>query len=191
MFQKRGIEFAVGLFFLAGIIAFIMLSFKVSGLSNFASGNEGYVLTAEFENVGGLKPRARVSMAGVPIGRVVAIDFDRKYYVAHVRMVLDRKVNNIPNDSTASILTSGLLGDNYISLSPGYSEQFYKPNDNIPVERTTKAIVLEDLVSRFLSTKASGLDSTPSKKDEAAANTKAPNAKPMEVSKQDEPSIKK
>lgn len=171
--HKRMIEIAVGLFFLASIVAFILLALRVSGLTDFYAVNEGYPLTAEFENIGGLKPRARVSMAGVPIGRVVAIDFDRKDYVARVKMRIDNDVN-IPNDTTASILTSGLLGDNYVGLTPGYSEQYYKANDNIPIEKTTKAIVLEDLISRFLSSKASGFENgaQPENKAGAAVNTK-------------------
>jgi len=156
--HKRSVEISVGLFFLAGIVAFALLALKISGLTSFYTANQGYMLTAEFENIGGLKPRARVSMAGVPIGRVVAIHFDPKTYVAQVKMRVDSTVNTIPNDTTASILTSGLLGDNYIGLTPGYSEEYYKPNDNIPIEKTTKALVLEDLISRFLSSKASGFE---------------------------------
>ncbi len=154
--QKRTIEIAVGLFFLLGIAAFMMMAVKVSGLSEIYVA-DGYTLTAEFENVGGLKPRARVSIAGVAVGRVVSIEFNDKKYLAEVKMIIDESVNNLPDDTTASILTSGLLGDNYIGLNPGFSNQFLKANGQIPLENTNKAVVLEELVSKFFSSQASGL----------------------------------
>lgn len=161
--QKRTIEIAVGIFFLLGIAAFTMLAMKVSGLGSFYQFNEGYSLTAEFDNVGGLKPRARVTMAGVTIGRVVDINFDPKNYLAEVTITMNKNVNNIPNDSKASILTAGLLGDNYIGLTPGYSNDFLKAGDHIPVDDTEGAVVLEQLIQKFLSGQASGLSqsSTP------------------------------
>jgi len=155
--HKRTIEIAVGFFFLLGILAFAMLALQVSGISKIYGLQEGYKITADFENIGGLKPRARVTIAGVAVGRVVAINYDPKDFVARVSIVIDNKVTNIPDDTSASILTSGLLGDNYIGLSPGFSEQFYKEGSHIPVENTSKAVVLEELVSKFLSSQASGL----------------------------------
>ncbi len=155
--QKRTIEIAVGVFFLLGILAFAMLALQVSGISKICNLKEGYKITADFENIGGLKPRARVTIAGVAVGRVVAINYDPKTYVARVTIFMDNNVNNIPDDTSASILTSGLLGDNYIGLSPGFSDHFYKEGDHIPVENTSKAVVLEELVSKFLSSQASGL----------------------------------
>ncbi|MBI2791661.1 MAG: outer membrane lipid asymmetry maintenance protein MlaD [Gammaproteobacteria bacterium] len=154
--QKRTIEIAVGFFFLMGIVAFAVLAIKVSGLSEIYVA-DGYTLTAEFENIGGLKPRARVSIAGVPIGRVLAISFNDKKYLAEVTLIIDNSVDNLPDDTTASILTSGLLGDNYIGLNPGFSNTFLKPGDQIPLENTNKAVVLEELVSKFFSSQASGL----------------------------------
>jgi phospholipid/cholesterol/gamma-HCH transport system substrate-binding protein len=154
--QKRTIEIAVGIFFLLGIAAFVMLAIKVSGLSEVYVA-DGYTLVAEFENIGGLKPRARVSIAGVPVGRVVSIDFNDKKYLADVTILMDNSVRNLPDDTTASILTSGLLGDNYIGLTPGYSNKFLKADDTIPVENTNKAVVLEELISKFFSSQASGL----------------------------------
>lgn len=155
--QKRGIEISVGIFFLIGIAAFIMLAMKVSGLSDINMTKDGYEVTAEFANIGGLKPRARVTIAGVAVGRVVAIHFDNQYYLAKVSILFDKEINNIPDDSKASILTAGLLGDNYIGLTPGFSEQFFKNGDHIPVENTNEAVVLEELISKFLSGQASGL----------------------------------
>lgn len=155
--QKRTIEIAVGTFFLLGIAAFIMLAVKVSGLSDVYESRAGYTVTAFFDNVGGLKPRAKVTIAGVQIGRVLSIDFDKSDYRAKVVIFINENVNNLPEDSTASILTAGLLGDNYISLTPGFAEAYLKNGDEIPLENTNKAIILEELVSRFISSKASGV----------------------------------
>ena len=155
--QRRTIEIAVGIFFLLGIAAFIMLAIKVSGLSDVYVSREGYMITADFENVGGLKPRARVTIAGVPIGRVTSINFDKKDYIARVSIFIDDKINNLPEDSSATILTAGLLGDNYIGLTPGFSDKYFKNGDHIALESTNKAIILEELVSKFMSSTASGL----------------------------------
>lgn len=154
--QKRTIEIAVGIFFLLGIAAFAIMAIKVSGLSQVYN-SSGYTITAEFENIGGLKPRARVSIAGVAVGRVASIDFDDKNYLAKVTINVNSNVRNLPDDTTASILTAGLLGDNYIGLTPGFSDNFLKPGSSIPLENTNKAVVLEELVSKFLSGQASGL----------------------------------
>src|SRR5690349_6053254 len=124
--QKRTIEIAVGIFFLLGIAAFIMLAVKVSGLSDAYESREGYTIRAIFENVGSLKPRAKVTIAGVQVGRVLSIEFDKAEYAAKVVMFLNQGVNNLPDDTKANILTAGLLGDNYISLTPGFSETFLK-----------------------------------------------------------------
>lgn len=165
MLHKRTIEIAVGIFFLLGIAAFAMLAIKVSGLTEIYVSGETYQITADFDNVGGLKPRARVTMAGVTIGRVIAIDFNPKLYVAHVTLDIDKKVDNIPNDTKAGILTAGLLGDNYIGLTPGFSDQFFKDGDNISENDTNGAIVLEQLVEKFLSGQASGLKDKDSSTD--------------------------
>lgn len=156
MRNKRSIEISVGIFFLIGMMAFAVLAMKVSGLSDMYIANEGYTMTADFENVGGLKPRARVTIAGVTVGRVVSIHFEKKNYLARVTLLMNQKITNVPTDTTASILTAGLLGDNYIGLTPGFSEVYFKEGDNIAVESTTKAVVLEELISKFLSGQASG-----------------------------------
>lgn len=155
--QKRALEITVGLFFLLGIAAFVVLAMKVSGLGESMTFADGYTITADFENIGGLKPRARVTIAGVAVGRVTSINYDPKDYLARVTILVDDTVKNIPDDTKASILTAGLLGDNYIGLTPGFSDQFFKSGDNISVENTNKAVVLEELVSKFLANKASGL----------------------------------
>jgi len=150
-------DIAVGIFFLLAIAAFIILAVKVSGLNEIFIPERGYTISAEFENIGGLKPRARVTIAGVTVGRVIAIEYDHKNYLAKVKLFIYGKVNNIPDDTTASILTAGLLGDNYIGFTPGFSDNYFKNDDTIAVEKTTKAVVLEELISKFMSSQASGL----------------------------------
>jgi phospholipid/cholesterol/gamma-HCH transport system substrate-binding protein len=104
-------------------------------------------VAAEFENIGGLKVRSAVTMAGVRIGRVSAIDFDADSYQAVVTLNIDGHYNTIPKDSSASILTSGLLGEQYVGLDPGGSEEHLKHNDRIKL--TQSALVLEKLVGRL------------------------------------------
>lgn len=154
--QKRMTEITVGIFFLMGIAALTVLAIRVSGLNDVYQFVEGYTLTVEFDNIGNLKPRAKVTMAGVPIGRVTGIGFDRENYVAKVTLIINQEINNIPDDSQASILTAGLLGDNYIGFSPGQSTAFFKPGAMISTASTNGAVVLEELVSKFFSSQASG-----------------------------------
>lgn len=154
--RKRMIEITVGIFFLMGMAALAVLAIRVSGLSGVYETREGYALTVEFDNIGNLKPRAKVSMAGVAIGRVTSIEFDKENYVAKVTLFIDQNINNIPDDSQASILTSGLLGDNYVGFSAGQSTEFYKPNTVISTASTNGAVVLEELVAKFFSGQASG-----------------------------------
>ena len=116
--QNRTLEVGVGLFLLAGILALLLLALRVSGLSTNAN-TDTYKLYAYFDNIAGLTVRAKVTMAGVTIGKVTAIDLDRDNFTGRVTMQLDKKVNNLPVDSTASILTAGLLGEKYIGLSVG------------------------------------------------------------------------
>lgn len=159
--NKRIVEILVGIFVLLGMLALLMLAVKVSGLSDVYESNNGYKITAEFVNVGGLKPRAKVSMAGVSIGRVTDIQFDKQTYNAVVTMMIDARFDNIPEDSEASIKTAGLLGDNYVSIFPGMSDDVYfKEGTHIDVGYTTQAVVLEDLINKFFSSKASGLNSS-------------------------------
>ena len=118
MLGRKSLELWVGLFVAAGILGLAMLAFKVGNLTS-ADVLDGYKITARFDNVGGLKVKAAVTMAGVRIGRVSAISFDDKRYQALVTMDIDGRYKNIPKDSSASILTSGLLGDQYIGIEPG------------------------------------------------------------------------
>ena len=152
MASRKSLELWVGLFVAAGIMALAMLAFKVGNLTT-SDVLDGYKITANFDNVGGLKVKAAVTMAGVRIGRVSAIAFDGNRYQAVVTMDIDGRYKNIPADSTANILTSGLLGDQYIGVEPGGDETYLKSGDNIL--RTQSALVLEKLVGQVIFNKAS------------------------------------
>ena len=120
--QIRTLEIGVGLFLLAGLLALLLLALRVSGLS-VSSAGETYKVYANFDNIAGLTVRAKVTMAGVTIGKVSAIDLDRDSYTGRVTMDIEKQVNNLPIDSTASILTAGLLGEKYIGISVGGEEE--------------------------------------------------------------------
>ncbi len=153
MVQKRAVELGVGLFVAAGIAALLMLALKVSNMSNFSSA-DGYNVTARFENIGGLKVRSPVTVSGVRVGRVAAIELDDKDYDAVVYLHIDSNYNKLPTDSTASILTSGVLGENYIGLEAGADETFLKEGGEVKL--TQSAMVLEQLNGKFLFNKAAG-----------------------------------
>ena len=145
--QNRTMEIGVGLFLLAGILALLLLALRVSGLSPTAS-TDTYKLYANFDNIAGLTVRAKVTMAGVTIGKVTAIDLDRDNYMARVTLQLEKAVDNLPVDSTASILTAGLLGEKYIGISVGGEEDLLE--DGATIHDTQSALVLEDLIGKFL-----------------------------------------
>ncbi|MDN7139602.1 outer membrane lipid asymmetry maintenance protein MlaD [Pseudomonas sp. JQ170] len=145
--QNRTLEIGVGLFLLAGILALLLLALRVSGLSASPS-SDTYKVSANFDNIAGLTVRAKVTMAGVTIGKVTAIDLDRDTYTGRVTMQLEKAVNNLPTDSTASILTAGLLGEKYIGISVGGDDAVLK--DGSVIHDTQSALVLEDLIGKFL-----------------------------------------
>lgn len=145
--RERLTETIVGLFVLAGILALLVLAFKVSGLST-AMGNSGYSVTARFDNIGSLKVRAPVSIAGVRIGEVTNIKLDKDSFRAIVTMHITHDQNTLPVDTSASIFTQGLLGSNYISLVPGYENNYLKNGDRI--ENTRPALILENLIGQLL-----------------------------------------
>jgi phospholipid/cholesterol/gamma-HCH transport system substrate-binding protein len=145
--QTRTLEISVGLFLLGGLLALLLLALRVSGLSVGSSG-ETYKVYAYFNNIAGLTSRAKVTMAGVAIGKVTAIDLDRDSYTGRVTMELDKRVDNLPSDSTASILTAGLLGEKYVGISVGGDEKLLKDGDAI--RDTQSSLVLEDLIGKFL-----------------------------------------
>lgn len=143
----KALEISVGIFVSTAIAALFFLALQVSNYSDLQD-NGSYIVIAHFENAGGLKNKALVSMAGVPIGRVADISFDAENYDALVKLRIDMRYNNLPSDTSASILTSGLLGDKYIGLTPGGLDEYLQEGDTI--ELTQSALVLERLISQFL-----------------------------------------
>ena len=137
----------VGLFVASGIIGLFFLAMQVSNLSSFVS-EDSYTITAHFENSGGLKIKSPVSAAGVKIGRVTAINFDPKTFESVVKMSINSKYNTLPDDTTASIFTAGLLGEQYVNLDAGGSDTPLK--DNGKIEITQSAIILEKALGQFL-----------------------------------------
>lgn len=148
--QNKSLDFWVGLFVLLGAAALIFLALRV-GSSNMVSGADSYVVTAKFDNIGGLKPRAAVKSAGVVVGRITAITFDDNTFQALVSMQMDQRYK-FPKDSSAKILTSGLLGEQYIGIEAGGDVKTLVAGDKIAM--TQSAIVLENLISQFLFSKA-------------------------------------
>ena len=153
MQQSKTIATMVGLFVTAGLIALFFLAMQVSNLSSFQSSGS-YIIKARFENVGGLKVRSPVTVAGVRIGRVKVITFDKEAYEAIVDMSIESHYDTLPTDTSASIFTSGLLGEQYIGLEPGGDEEFLGEGDFL--ELTQSALVLEEMIGRFLFKKAEG-----------------------------------
>lgn len=143
----RAVEISVGVFLLAGMLALLLLALRVSGLT-VANSTDTYKLVAHFDNISGLTTRAKVTMAGVTVGKVVAIDFDTETYTGKVSMEVQSRVNNLPTDTTASILTAGLLGEKYISFSVGGEDEVLKDGDVI--YDTQSSLVLEELIGKFL-----------------------------------------
>jgi phospholipid/cholesterol/gamma-HCH transport system substrate-binding protein len=150
--QRATLDLWVGLFVVAGLGALLFLALKVGNMTGFDSGNT-YVVKAEFENIGGLKPRAPVKSAGVVVGRVSDISFDNQTYEAVVSMKLGEQFK-FPRDTSAAIMTSGLLGEQYIALEAGGEEQMLADGDSMKL--TQGAVVLENLIGQFLYNKASG-----------------------------------
>jgi phospholipid/cholesterol/gamma-HCH transport system substrate-binding protein len=147
MQQTRTMEIGTGLFALLGIGALFFLTTQTTGSDDF-NVDDTFEVTARFENVGSLKPRAPVSMSGVTIGRVTGIEFDPVGLEAVVTMVIDRRYSEIPDDSDASILTAGLLGSQYIGLQAGGSPMYLENGSEIYF--TQSAVILENLVGKFL-----------------------------------------
>jgi phospholipid/cholesterol/gamma-HCH transport system substrate-binding protein len=151
MEQSKTVQVWVGVFVAIGVASLFMLAMKVSNISALAE-TEGYELELRFDNIGGLKVRSPVTMAGVVIGRVSHIGFDKQMYEAVVKVKIDHKFDNIPEDTSASIFTSGLLGEQYIGLEPGGSDEYMKAGDRFKL--TQSAVVLEQLIGQFLTSQA-------------------------------------
>ncbi|WP_305909082.1 outer membrane lipid asymmetry maintenance protein MlaD [Methylomarinum sp. Ch1-1] len=137
----------VGLFVACGIAGLFYMSLQISNLGTY-SNKESYKVTARFENSGGLKVKSPVTVAGVRVGRVSAIRFDKQNYQSVVEMSIESQYDTLPEDTTASIYTAGLLGEQYVSLEPGGSLDFLTANSEI--ELTQSAIVLEEVIGQFL-----------------------------------------
>ncbi|HEX4045986.1 MAG TPA: outer membrane lipid asymmetry maintenance protein MlaD [Gammaproteobacteria bacterium] len=147
MLSQRFVESLVGLFLIFALVALTVLAFKVSGLTSLFPA-KAYTVVAAFEDIGGLKVRAPVKISGVQIGEVEQIELDRVNFKANVTLRIETNYNDIPDDSSAAILTSGLLGDNYIAITPMYNTTFLKQGSRI--NYTTSAMVLEKLIGQFL-----------------------------------------
>jgi phospholipid/cholesterol/gamma-HCH transport system substrate-binding protein len=148
--NRTTLDLWVGLFVVAGIAALLFLALKVSSM-NTVNASDSYEVIAHFENIGGLKVRAPVKSAGVVVGRVAAIRFDNERYEAVITLRLDKRYA-FPKDSSAAILTSGLLGEQYIGLAAGGDSVNLKDQDQILL--TQDAVVLENLIGQFLYGKA-------------------------------------
>ncbi len=152
MRTSRSTNIVVGLFLLFGIAAFMALALQVSTITGLGDGKNGYDVTAKFTNIGGLNVRAPVTLAGVLIGRVTKIAIDRASYEAVVTLRINAEYNDLPEDSSASILTSGLIGEQYIGIDPGGAPDYLKNGSTIQI--TQSALVLEQLIGKFLTTTA-------------------------------------
>ncbi len=147
---KKGIEILVGLFVLLGMAGLVFLSLQAANLASFGN-SDTYTLQARFDNIGGLKARAPVRSAGVTIGRVTSIALDGQTYQGVVTLAIERGLQ-FPRDTSAKILTAGLLGDQYIGLEPGADEKMLPPGETIT--QTQSAVVLESLIGQFINRSA-------------------------------------
>lgn len=147
MNQTRLMELVVGLFICLGLAAMFLLTLQVS-TQNDLTRDASYEITARFDNVGSLRVRAPITLAGVRIGRVTAVDVNPETFQAEVKLAIDQRYDKLPSDSSAAIQTAGILGEQYIALQPGGAMENLKPGDRIGF--TQSAVVLENLIGRFL-----------------------------------------
>jgi len=148
--ERTTLDLWVGMFVVAGFAALVVLAMKVGNLGTY-NVSESYQVHAYFENIGGLKTKASIKSAGVLVGRVTSIKLDTKRYEAEVVMSLDKRYQ-FPKDTFANILTSGLLGEQYIGLMPGGDEEMVK--DGGEFKQTQSAVVLEEMIGKFMYNKA-------------------------------------
>jgi len=148
--ERTTLDLWVGMFVVAGFAALVVLAMKVGNLGTY-NVSETYQVHAYFANIGGLKPKASIKSAGVLVGRVTNITLDTDRYEAKVEMSLDKRYP-FPKDTFANILTSGLLGEQYIGLMPGGDEEVVKSGDEF--KHTQSAVVLEEMIGKFLYSKA-------------------------------------
>ncbi len=147
MSNSRILEISVGIFVAMGIAALLVLAVNVSNVNSFSTGNH-YNITANFDNVSGLKERSAVAIAGVTVGRVTSIFVDPISYEAVVEMKIDARFNDVPVDSSVGIYTAGLLGEKYVGIEPGGAPDVLEEGSVIRL--TQSSIVLEKLISQFL-----------------------------------------
>ena len=155
--KRLNLELMVGLFIVLGFAAFVFSALQAANLGNLNVNAHTYTVTARFDNIGGLKPRASVKSAGVVVGRVKSVTFDQETFQAKVDISVDSRYL-FPVDSSLKVLTSGLLGEQYIGISAGGEDENWK--DGSVAERTQSAVVLENLIGQFLyqSAEKGGLD---------------------------------
>ncbi|HBP30693.1 MAG: outer membrane lipid asymmetry maintenance protein MlaD [Advenella sp.] len=168
--MSKKTDFLVGLFVLLGILAAVFMMLQAGNLRTFSIG-QTYHVTGKFENIGALKVRSPVKSNGVVVGRVSSIDFDNKVFKAVVGMDIEAGYQ-FPEDSSASIMTSGLLGEQYVGLTPGAEEKNLA--DNSEIIYTQSAVVLEELISKFLFSKAESEGSSASGSGGAGQQQSAP-----------------
>lgn len=150
MQQTRRMELMVGSFVLLGVLAILFILFQVAHVSSLTA-RETYSLSATFDNIGTLKARSPVKVGGVVIGRVSSIELDPERFTPVVKMDIDTKFNQFPDNSSAEILTAGLIGEQYISIVPGFTlDDTEMLADGDKIEDTKSAIVLENLIGQFL-----------------------------------------
>jgi phospholipid/cholesterol/gamma-HCH transport system substrate-binding protein len=147
--MKGKLEFSVGFLILLAAIALMFMAIRVSGLSSSSFTRHTYELKATFSNIGDLKIRAPIRLAGVNIGQVSGIDLDPDTFEAKVTLTIEDNIDTLPTDTSAAIAQAGLLGDNYVSLTPGFGEKILKPGDHI--ETTYAATNISSLISTFMS----------------------------------------
>ena len=151
MMKRKALDLWVGVFVAIGLGALLFLALKVGDLASFSATAQTYLIKANFDNIGGLKKRAPVKSAGVVVGRVEEILFDTETYEATVAFSIDKRYE-FPKDTSAKILTSGLLGEQFVGLSAGGDTVKLKSGDKLKI--TQSAVVLENLISQFLFNKA-------------------------------------
>ena len=159
--RNHWLELSVGVFIIAALCALLFLAFRVSGLTTDVGNGDYYTITADFDNIGDLKVRAPVTVSGVKVGRVSNIQLNPQTYRATVMLQINNGYKDLPVDSSASIFTQGLLGSNYISLSPGFENQMLHPGDRI--QTTHSAIILENLIGQLMFNLTNDKKSTPAK----------------------------
>lgn len=145
--QSRTVELWVGLFVALGLAALAFLSVRASNLAEYRDG-EAYTVVARFDNIGSLRVRAPVTVAGVRIGRVEAIDFDAEQFKAVVKLAITARYDNLPLDTVAAVRTAGLIGEQFIGLDPGGAPDALQDGDEIEI--TQSALVIEQLIGQFL-----------------------------------------